>query len=85
MSNITEVHLKFVRDVVALARAQGMNNLTIEFDTSGEKNWLASEVWGLGPVKASWKQGRHGAETRIHMECTERVNLDEKGDVVENS
>jgi len=76
---ITDAHRKFARDMVALARASGMNNLRLEFDTSSSQTFLRDrDQYQHSKVVLVWSEGRHGAKTNIELFTTSTQNISEK-------
>lgn len=73
MNDIPDSHIEFARELVALARKHSMNNLKVEFDHSGSKNWEVKLPWNVRNTKTffNWSEGRHGATTNISMTRTE--------------
>lgn len=78
MADIPDTHIEFAKELVALARKHSMNNLSVEFDHSGSKNWEQPvSDFRYNKTVFSWKEGRHGAKTNIRMERNEWLNFEE--------
>ena len=79
MNDIPDSHIEFARELVVLARKHSMNNLNVDFDHNGSKNWEAKLPWDVRNTKTffSWSEGRHGAKTEISMVREERINFKE--------
>lgn len=76
MGDIPESHLAFARELVALARKHGMNNLDVRFDHRGDRvDWATP----LRDAKTTftWAEGRHGAKMNIYMVREESVRFEE--------
>lgn len=74
MSDILEKDVEFAREVVAVCRKYGMNNLRLTFNhnfnvatTSG--NWARKEV--------RWSEGRHGNKAQITFKIDSEMNFPE--------
>jgi hypothetical protein len=78
MPNITDEHKAFACALVTLARMHGANNLSVTYDFSSAKKFLAGED-GTRRQKmiVRWAEGRHGAPERINIEANEQVHLHE--------
>ncbi len=58
--------------LIALARAHGMNNLEVKFDHSGDRiGW--SVPHRDTKTTFNWSEGRHGCQTNIYMTRTEVI------------
>lgn len=73
---IMDEHINFMRDVVALARKHGVNHLTVHFDLSSTRRFLAG-FHGNTRVEASWREGRHGDPKEITFTSTDRTSFSE--------
>lgn len=78
MADIPDTHIEFARELVTLARKHSMNNLKVEFDHSGSKNWREpASTFRYNKTYFTWNEGRHGATTDIHMERNETLHFKE--------
>ncbi len=75
MGDIPDSHMAFARALIALAREHGMDNLKVEFDHSGARDWQLP--WRDSKTHFRWEQGRHEAKTSIFMSREESVKFEE--------
>jgi len=68
-------HIRFAQEVVALARAHGMDSLTFSFRSNFTLRHDRDEFGGV--VSCSWSEGRHGDRSRIGIRFEGSTGVDE--------
>lgn len=73
---ITDEHIAFAEELVALARKHGATDLTVEFSLTGGRRFFEKQ-YNPTKVRFQWCEGRHGARSRYTLRAEACVSLDE--------
>jgi len=73
---VNEKDISFARDLVALARKNGIGKLSVEFDTSFDRRFKNKEYHSWGSKTFRWKEPGHSSKDELQIVFESRLNVD---------
>lgn len=75
MSDILEKDVEFAREVVAVCRKYGMNNLRLTFNHNFN---VATTMGNFSRKEVTWNEGRHGDSAQITFKLESSMSFPEQ-------